>query len=50
MQSLPKGGIIDEYYSLIKDAVCATKPKLKEYINSQINAKPVSDFGLEKII
>ena len=28
----PNGGIIDAYYSLIKDAVCATKPKLKEYI------------------
>ena len=50
MQALPNGGIIDNYYSLIGEAVCSKKIKIKEYIPKDPNTFTLEHIAIERLM
>jgi hypothetical protein len=50
MKSTYKGGIIDAYYSIVKEAVCSGSQQIKEYIKSHPDTFILEDEAIERMI
>ena len=50
MKAQHKGGIIDDYYSLIREAVCSGKQAIKEYIKVHPDNFTLEDEAVERLI
>ena len=50
MKAQHKGGIIDDYYSLVKEAVCSGKQAIKEYIKFHPDNFILEDAAVERMI
>ncbi len=50
LMKLPNGGIMANYYSLIKEAVWSTKSEIKQYIPKDPNTFMLQDIAIQRMI
>ena len=50
MKAQHKGGIIDDYYSLVREAVCSGKQAIQEYIKFHPDTFVLEDEAIERLI